>query len=209
MKHLFFDLDGTLVDSSEGIINSFTQTFTELKVEVPSLEVLKTFIGPPLEASFSHFGDETFVETAVAAYRVHYKNFGITQAKLYDGISEMLDCLANEGYRLYVATSKHEPMAIQMLSDFKIDNKFTAIFGSLNNDHKADILTRGMKTCQISPKRAIMIGDTHYDMIGGKSVGTKTIGVTWGFGSANQLLKSGADLLIDAPLDIIKSVETL
>lgn len=206
MKHLFFDLDGTLVDSSKGILNCFTKTFTELKVEVPPLEVLKTFIGPPLEVSFANFLEKDQVNQAVTIYRQHYQDFGIHQVSLYDGFPQALDCLIDKGVKLYIATSKHEPMAIQMLTDLGINDKFTGIFGSLGNDSKADVIQRGLDTYRISIDEAVMIGDTLYDMVGGKSLGLKTIGVTWGFGSKDSLLENGADDIINDPSELIDKV---
>lgn len=204
MKHLFFDLDGTLADSSEGILACFTATFTDLNVPVPDLEVLKSFIGPPLEASFALFGDTAFVEKAVAIYKQHYQAGGVYQAALYPGIPEALEQLTQAGYPLYVATSKNEPMAVKMLENLQIVSYFRGVFGSLGNDHKADVLQRGIQTFSLTADQAVMIGDTHFDMIGGQTVGTQTLGVTWGFGTEESLLNSGAQLIAHTPEDIQK-----
>ncbi|MDQ0222565.1 HAD hydrolase-like protein [Streptococcus moroccensis] len=209
MKHLFFDLDGTLVDSSEGILNSFTQTFTELGMELPTLETLKTFIGPPLEASFANYGDDAFTSNAVTIYRKHYTDFGIHQVQLYQGFPEVLDQLIADNYLLYIATSKHEPMAVQMLTDLGVADRFIGIFGSLGKDSKADVINRAMVKHDIPAKDALMIGDTHYDMIGGKALGLKTIGVTWGFGTPPSLLENGADALASTPSELLKKIDPL
>ncbi len=209
MKHLFFDLDGTLVDSSKGILNCFTHTVTDLGMDFPKLELLKTFIGPPLEASFANFGDDTFTSQAVGIYRKHYNDFGIHQVELYNGFPEVLDLLIEKGYSLHVATSKHQPMAIQMLTDLEMADRFTGIFGSLGKDNKADVITRGLKYHRIAAHDAVMIGDTHYDMIGGKTAGLKNIGVTWGFGTPEKLLEYGADELVNHPSELLKRIETI
>lgn len=204
MKHLFFDLDGTLADSSEGILACFTATFTDLSVPIPDLEVLKSFIGPPLETSFALFGDAAFVEKAVTIYKQHYEAGGVYQAALYSGIPEALEQLTQAGYPLYVATSKNEPMAVKMLENLQIASYFRGVFGSLGNDHKADVLQRGIQTFSLTADQAVMIGDTHFDMIGGQTVGTQTLGVTWGFGTEESLLNSGAQLIAHTPEDIQK-----
>ncbi|MGT2667438.1 HAD hydrolase-like protein [Streptococcus rifensis] len=209
MKHLFFDLDGTLVDSSEGILNSFIQTFTELDMDLPNIETLKTFIGPPLETSFANFGDDAFTAKAVSIYRKHYTDFGIHQVQLYRGFPEVLDQLVTDNYLLYIATSKHEPMAVQMLTELGVADRFTGIFGSLGKDGKADVIKRGMVKHDIPTNDAIMIGDTYYDMIGGKALGLKTIGVTWGFGTPPSLLENGADALAVTPSELQKKIDTL
>lgn len=206
MKHLFFDLDSTLVDSSKGILYCFTETFTELDMDIPDLETLQTFIGPPLEASFGLYGDEAFVEKAVTLYRKHYTQTGVYQAQLYDGIVEALEELRDRGVGLSIATSKHEPAAIDMLDNLGITPLFNGIFGSLGNDTKADVLRRGLLATNSTASEAVMIGDTHFDMIGGKTVGTSTVGVTWGFGSPQSLRESGADILIDHPSQLKKAL---
>ncbi|MET3558076.1 phosphoglycolate phosphatase [Streptococcus rupicaprae] len=208
MKHIFFDLDGTLADSSPGIINSFTQTFTDLGIPLPDIATLKSFIGPPLETSFAHFGDSTFINQAGDIYRHHYQSGGVNQVALYDQIVETLEFLKNEGYQLYVATSKNQPMAIKMLQNLNIDHYFVEIFGSLGNDHKADVIKRGLDRYSLTAPEAYMIGDTHYDMVGGKSLNLQTIGVTWGFGSEQSLLENGADYLVHHPLELVKLLET-
>ncbi|MGT2756749.1 HAD-IA family hydrolase [Streptococcus ovuberis] len=203
MKHLFFDLDGTLANSSPGIINSFTKTFTDLGIPLPNGETLKSFIGPPLETSFAHFGDLTFVNQAGDIYRHHYQSDGVYQVTLYDDIAETLKVLKNTGHKLYVATSKNQPMAIKMLQNLNIDHYFVEIFGSLGKDHKADVIKRGLDKYELTPPETYMIGDTHYDMVGGKSLNLNTIGVTWGFGSEQSLLENGADFLIHQPLELL------
>lgn len=207
MKHIFFDLDGTLADSSPGIINCFTQTFTDLGIPLPDIATLKSFIGPPLETSFSHFGDSAFVNQATEIYRQYYQARGVNQVSLYDQMIESLESLKSAGHQLYVATSKNQPMAIEMLQNFQIGHYFVEIFGSLGNDHKADVIKRGLDKYRLIPSETYMIGDTHYDMVGGKALNLKTIGVTWGFGSEQSLLEHGADYLVHHPLELVILLE--
>lgn len=208
MKHLFFDLDGTLADSSQGILNCFTDTFTELGLASPTKESLKTLIGPPLETSFARFMQLDQVAEAVTIYRKYYKSKGIKEVHLYPDIKDMLEGLVKKRYLLYVATSKYQPMALEMLSNLDVDKYFTGIFGSLGAEPKADVIQRVLDTHQIQKERAYMIGDTAFDMVGGRTKDLKTIGVTWGFGSPESLLENGADILVNHPLQILKELES-
>lgn len=210
MKHLFFDLDGTLADSSKGIFNCFTLTFTELGIDLPESSVVKTFIGPPLETTFAQFGDDEFVHQALSIYRQHYRDKGVNQAELYPAIKDCLEELQTAGYQLYVATSKNEPMAVKMLTELSIADYFQAVFGALETSYsKADILKRALTRYKIPVAEALMIGDTHFDITGAKSLGMRSLGVTWGFNSRQTLVDSGADEVITQPRDIIKTVESL
>lgn len=209
MKDLFFDLDGTLVDSSEGIISCFTKTFTDLGLHPPDLSTLKTFIGPPLETSFSQFGDRSFIEKASTIYRQHYHDKGVNQVKLYEGIIPSLRDLKDKGYRLYIATSKNEELAIKMLTNLSIIPLFDGVYGAKKDSYtKSDILKRALIDKEIVSFQALMIGDTSFDMIGAKNLDMNALGVLWGFGQEDELVASGADKTISKPKDILKAVES-
>lgn len=205
MKNLLFDLDGTLVDSSQGIINAFTYTFTQMNLEVPDVKVLSTFIGPPLETTFDNFfTDKTQVEIAIQHFREFYKKEGVYQVHLYKGIPEMLDKLKSSEYTLYVTTSKHEPMAIHMLEELGIDNYFTKIYGSMSNRFvKADVVKACLEEEALDTDQTVIIGDTQFDIIGGKVAGIKTLGVTWGFGTESDLIIADADQIAHSPKEIL------
>ena len=207
MKHLFFDLDGTLVDSSEGIINCFILTFKAVNLPVPDLTTLKTFIGPPLELTFSQYGDQFLVDKMLSTYRQHYRDEGVNQVAIFDGIEDCLTKLKSSGYQLYVATSKNQDMAVKMLADLSIDHYFDGVYGALETSyHKADILKRAIHDQQLNPRQALMIGDTHFDMVGGKTVGMACLGILWGFGDEEGLVKHGADAIIDSPAKLLDSL---
>ena len=120
MQALFFDLDGTLVDSSKGITESFQHTFDTLKVPQPDLKTIRSFMGPPLISSFEATLPETLVDQAVTIYRQYYHKKGQYKSTLFPQIVEALKALQDENIPLYVTTSKHEPVALQMCQDFGI-----------------------------------------------------------------------------------------
>ncbi|MGM9883709.1 HAD hydrolase-like protein [Streptococcus hyointestinalis] len=204
LKYLFFDLDGTLVDSSKGIKNAFHYTFSKLDMPVPDEATLSSFIGPPLETTFSHFFDNpTQIEQAIAFFRDYYQEKGIHEVRLYDDIAFALETLS-QSYQLFVTTSKHEPSAHQMLKALEVDNYFTAIYGSTPQRFvKEDVIAACLDEHNITPNRAAIIGDTKFDMIGGKKRGIDCIGVTWGFGEEDDLVQHGASTIVASPKDLI------
>ena len=105
MKYIFFDLDGTLVDSSEGIETTFLHTFKLLGVPAPDKETIRTFMGPPLEVTFTNHLPKELVTKAVEIYRTYYKEIGQQQTYLYPGIKELLQQLKELGYHLFITTS--------------------------------------------------------------------------------------------------------
>ena len=107
LTHIFFDLDGTLVDSSEGIHNGFVQTFERLGLPVPSDQKIRTFMGPPLEVTFKEEVSEEGAAQAVKIYRDYYETKGQLEAHLYDGIKEILQQLSQDpSKKIFITTSK-------------------------------------------------------------------------------------------------------
>ena len=205
LKYIFFDLDGTLVDSSKGIQESFEYSFKQLGKECPEESIIKSFMGPPLEVSFASVLEESQVPEAISYYRSFYKEKGIWGVRLYEGIPELLTQLKEAGYQIYVTTSKNQPTAQDLLANLAISEQFDDIFGSLPDSfHKADVLRRALRTLDANPEETIIIGDTKFDIIGGKEVGISTLGVLWGFGNQKELLENGADLLANSPKHILK-----
>lgn len=205
MTTLLFDLDGTLVDSSPGILAAFRHSFAQMNWPCPDQAELMTFIGPPLEVTFTYYSsDQQAVEAAIAHFRDYYDRTGLYQAEVYSGVKECLTALKVAGHQLFVATSKNEPVAKVMLAELGLAEHFTGIYGSVKGrHHKADVIVACLADYQISYDQVAMIGDTKFDMIGAKSVGIQAVGLTWGFGSQEELLEHGADLIIDQPTDLL------
>ena len=197
ITHIFFDLDGTLIDSSEGIHNGFVQTFERLGLPVPSDKEIRTFMGPPLEVTFKEEISEKGAEKAVQLYRDYYETKGQFEAHLYDGIKDVLEKLSQDpNKKIYITTSKNEPTALEMCEYLGIAELFDGIYGAtLAAFHKADVLQRAIAENNANKDQSVIVGDTKYDMIGGKTVGIKTLAVTWGFGTNDTLLTENPDFV--------------
>lgn len=197
-QNILFDLDGTIINPEEGILNSIKHALNRLEIKCPKDEDLKKFIGPPLIDSFSsHFNlsnEKSII--AVNFYREYYSTKGVFQNTLYDGIREVLESLHQKKYQLFIATSKPTIFAYQIISNFKLDHLFSDIAGS-NLDHtrndKSEIIDFLIKSNKLNPTKSIMIGDTFYDIVGAKNNKIKSIGVTYGFGKLKEL--ESADFL--------------
>ena len=183
---IFFDLDGTLVDSSIGIHNAFTHTFEKLEVPIPDAKTIRGFMGPPLESSFATCLPKEQISEAVQIYRSYYKEKGIHEAQLFPQIVELLEELSSK-YPLYITTTKNTPTAQDMTKNLGIHHFFEDIYGSSPEaPHKADVIRQALQTHQLVPEQAIIIGDTKFDMLGAQETGIQKLAVTWGFGEQSD-----------------------
>jgi phosphoglycolate phosphatase len=212
---VIFDLDGTLTDPFLGITRSIGHALDQLGIRSPEPEALGHWIGPPLRLTFRALletEDEELVEQAVAAYRERYFDIGYLENVLYQGVAEMLQSLEVAGARLFVVTSKVEPLARMIMKHFELDRHFAGIYGTEAGgrlDDKADLLKEVIVRESIDPRRAVMVGDTRFDMIAAAASGMRGIGVTYGYGSSEDLLRSGAEILCGRPLELIPRLEEL
>lgn len=211
IKNLFFDLDGTVVESSKGIINGFRYTFDKLNFPQLPDDILNTFIGPPLEDTFQVLakGDSAWAKKATTIYRQYYGDKGMLEAEIYPGMLKTLSQLQKNDYKLYIATSKKEDIAIKMLESLGIDHYFKGIFGSTpQTPTKTLVLQHALHTTQAATAHSVMIGDREYDIIGGQNNNVaKTIGVLWGFGGKAELENAGSDYIIQHPKEILEIVK--
>ena len=207
LSAIFFDLDGTLVDSSIGIHNGFTYTFNQLGVPSPDAKTIRGFMGPPLETSFASCLPAYQVETAIQLYRSYYKEKGVYEAQLFPQIKELLTELAKQ-YPLYITTTKNTPTAVDMTSYFGIDRFFDGIYGSSPQAlHKADVIRQALTTHNLDPETVVIIGDTKFDMIGAQETGIKKLAVTWGFGDDKELMNFQPDWVAHQPTDILVQLQ--
>lgn len=201
MKYLLFDLDGTLTDSGEGIIHCGQETLAHFGLEVPSYDDLRPMVGPPLRDSLRRFGvSEENMEEAVEVYRQAYVDHGQYENYPYPGVEDLLKKLHNDGYQLYVATSKPEVMAEHILKHFGLDQYFDVICGSTldsNRITKADVIRHLLKQLP-KDEKILMIGDTIYDIAGANELGLPSIGVAWGYGDLSQMKAAGAIGIADS-----------
>ena len=202
---LLFDLDGTLTDSGEGVINCVQLALRHFGLPAEDRYALRAFVGPPLRVSFPRFGvPEDKVEEAVAVYRSRYNTVGIFENFPYPGIHALLDRLKAHGFSLYVATSKPESMAETVLRNFEMNHYFTRICGadlSGTRDSKESVL-RYLLEHLPEDQRPLMIGDTIYDVEGANALGIPTVGVTWGYGSAAEMTAAGAIAMARTPEEL-------
>lgn len=195
-KSVIFDLDGTLTDSGEGIIKSVQYAFRTLGMNVPPYDKLSVFIGPPLSETFPKFGvEKDRVDEAIEAFRKRYLVKGKFENKPYPGIEKLLAELNEAGCHLYVATSKAEPVALEILAKFDLTDYFVQIAGASmdrTRETKSAVISYLLSTHHIQAEDCIMVGDTAYDVTGAKENGIPCIGVSWGYGKSEDMLKAGA-----------------
>lgn len=194
-KTIIFDLDGTLTDSAEGITNSVKLVMSHFNIPIPSMDVLRTFVGPPLHDMFVKHGiPEDRVEEAITVFRSRYTTIGKYENTPYPGVFELLQALKSLGHTLYVATSKPEPQAKDILEHFCLTPYFDCICGaSLDRSRitKEEVL-RYLLNISANPGETVMVGDTVYDVVGAAALGIPTVGVSWGYGSPEDMLNAGA-----------------
>ena len=207
---ILVDLDGTLIDPKPGLIGSVQHAMAKLGFRVPPAEELLWLIGPPLRASFPKLlGRSDLTETAIAHYRESYFSGGMYDALVYDGIPAALEALSAAGCRLIVATAKAHNYARPILEHFGLARHFAAIHGPEldgTNDHKADLIAHIIAREAVAADRAIMIGDREFDVMAAARNGIPTVGVTWGYGSVEELQGAGAAALCDAPIELTPAV---
>ena len=201
-RNVIFDLDGTLVDSDVGIINSLKYALMSLKVDPESFGDLTRYIGPPLIDTFSDslgLGPERG-QKALEKYREYYAKTGIYEAALYPGVQDMLPALKANGRELFLGTSKVDYHALEVLQNFKIIQYFTFVGGASKDGErrgKASVLRHVIAENPGIEKDAIMVGDTCYDVEGAKEVGLDTAAVLYGYDSQWKLEKAGAKYFFD------------
>jgi len=194
-KAVFFDLDGTLTDSGEGIINCATLALEHFGLPVPSREEMGVFVGPPLDQTFIQFGvPEDQAMEAVRIFRSRYLVVGKYENHPYPGIHTLLESLKKQGHRLFVATSKPEETALDILHKFELAQYFEEICGASFDHsrlHKADVIAYLLSKIG-TPENILMVGDTEFDVLGAAAHGIPTIGVAWGYGKVEAMAEAGA-----------------
>lgn len=194
-KSIFFDLDGTLTDSGEGIINCAAFALEQLGYPVPDRVTMRCFVGPPLRDTFMKFGvPAEQAEEAIRIYRSRYIPVGRYENTPYSGVHALLQRLKDAGHKLYVATSKPENMSIEIMTHFDIAKYFDRICGATmdgTREEKSQVIAWLLS--QIDTEQEIlMVGDTAFDVTGAAVHGIPAIGVAWGYGEVADMEKAGA-----------------
>ncbi len=185
-----------------------------LDIAVPPMEVLESWIGPPIQDSFREIlktDDSVRVQAAVDLFRGRFKDVGIYENEVYPGIPEALAELVASGHVLMLATSKPEPFAIRILEHFDLYGFFTKVFGSAfdgSHSDKGDLIRHILATESLDPSVTVMVGDRKYDVIGAYQAGISCIGVLYGYGSREELVEAGAAALCESPAKLVHHFAT-
>jgi phosphoglycolate phosphatase len=208
LKNVFFDLDGTLTDPSEGITGCIRYSLANLGRPSLSNIELQSYIGPPLRDGFKQLlgsDDASLIEKAVGLYRERFSNIGIFENTVYPGVVDLLSALNKGSIKVYLVTSKPKYYAEIIIKHFQLTQWFQDIYGSEMDgrfSNKAELVKLLLNNRNIGPGEAVMVGDRKEDIIAGKANGTKTIGVTYGFGSEQEITDSAPDYICNNPLEI-------
>ncbi|PPU76514.1 HAD family hydrolase [Xanthomonas cucurbitae] len=208
---LFFDLDGTLVDSEAGIVASIAHAFERVGQPCPPPQTLRAWIGPPLRDSFTECfpDDPALVQRALAIYRERYDAVGWTELRVFDGIGEVVTGLQRAGHRLAVVTSKNERYARRIVEHLPFGACFEEVIGASEDGErrfKPDLIAEALRRLDIAKTGCVMIGDRRMDIEGANHHGLHSIGVLWGFGDAAELRAAGAGALARTPAELMQVI---
>jgi phosphoglycolate phosphatase len=209
---VLFDLDGTLTDPRIAITSSIAYAMRDVGAQHPPPEELLWCIGPPIRQNLRKLlatDDTHLIERAVDAYLRRYEIKGVSETTMYPGVDAMLQRIRDSGASVYLATTKFVEHADAVLKAFSLRQYFDGVFGARRDGSlgdKRDLLRHIIEEIGIDPARSVMIGDREHDIIGAKANGISTIGVTYGYGSREELMNAGADALCDSPDDILAMI---
>lgn len=208
-KIILFDLDGTILESGEGIIKSLQYAIQKMELPERTAESLRVFIGPPLlEQMMATFElSQNEAEKMVKFYQKRYATTGMFESKPYDGVENLLKKLHKENYVLAVASSKPEKFVNLMLENFKLNHYFTESVGhdvENGRDTKALVIKEALKRLDYSREKdkIIMVGDKEHDVLGAREEGIECISVLYGYGTKEELQEAN-------PLKIVATVSEL
>ena len=207
-KILLFDLDGTLIDSFDGVTRCIAHAFEQLGEKGPEPTALRDWIGPPLRVSFGDwFGDpqDARIKTAVAHYRTRFDCVGWTEHLVYDGVHELVDELAARGHRMAVVTAKNEPHALRIVEHLPFAQHFETVVGATldsSRSDKTELIAEALERLAVAPRHCTMLGDRRFDIEGARDHGMHAIGIGWGYGSAQEFTRAGADAVVATPAEL-------
>jgi len=210
---LLIDLDGTIADPFDAIGSSLRYAFEQLSLGNLTDDQIRRLIGPPFYQSFPEefgFSKEQTLEV-IESYRKNNAEEGLAMYRPYPNMERAIAGL-NENFKLYLATSKPQVYADRILRTFNLHHLFTGVYGpdlDGSRSNKTDLLQHLLFEEDLDPERCVMIGDRKHDMIAGKNVGVKTLGVLWGYGSREELESHAADHVIEKIEELQHAAEKL
>ena len=212
---IIFDLDGTLTKSGPGVMKDISYMCEKMGIEIPSEDVLKSFIGPPLMTHIMDvFGmDKEQAEKGVKIFRERYEADGIFDNSVYDGIIELLEKLQADGYTISIATSKPEPMAKMVTEHFGLDRFFGFWKGASSDNSrsdKSDIIECVINGCGFADckEKAVMVGDRKYDAMGAKLCGIGFMGAGWGYAPKGELEEYSPIGIASSPMELYEIISS-
>lgn len=212
INNILLDLDGTLTDPKEGITKSIQYALEQLDIQPPHEDDLEWTIGPPLIDVFKELlrtTDKEKLLQAVDFYRQRYEDRCAVENKPYEGIHNTLSSLQEKGFRLYLATSKPWTYAGKILAYFGMRGYFSRVHGSEldgTRDYKEELIEYIIAENKLESENTIMVGDRHYDINGAKHNKVISIGVTYGYGSIEEINTAAPDHICHHHSDIVKII---
>lgn len=202
---ILFDLDGTLINSAEGITGGVEYALEALGYPPLPYEIREKFIGPPLRGSFQKYCgvSEEEAERLLETYRVYYAERGVYETKPYQGIPALLEKLKKAGKELFVATAKPTKYSRIILEKWELAHYFEEIVGAgfdKNFDSKDKIIALAVSMAK--GKNILMVGDTVFDVEGARANGLPTLGVLYGFGDKEAFLRTKPEYLAETVEEI-------
>lgn len=190
-KLVIWDVDGTMLDTSEGLLASAEYMINQMGYKIPSEEILYSFIGPRIQDSLSRvYGLEgKELNQAAAIFRDHYKHGDVLLAKPYDGIYDVLNALKKQEIHIAVATNKRQDFVDALMKKYNFLPYVEVVCGTdiAGKLKKVDLIHKCMHNFpKYRPDEVVMIGDSDYDAIAAVEAGISFIGVTYGFGFKNE-----------------------
>jgi len=209
IENVYFDMDGTIIDSFPGVSTGLVHAMKEFGYEVPDVDTLHKCIGPPFSYSLPnilHIKDEDYDEF-VKCYRKIYTEELMLECDVYDGVKECLTELKNRGYSITLCSSKPEAACRQILEYHKMTNLFTEIGGASADGRintKLDVIEECFRRSPWQKREeTVLVGDTKYDAEGAREAGIRCIGILWGMGTKEELLAEGAICTLETPKDVV------
>lgn len=208
---ILFDVDGTLINSEQGIINALDYMSAQMHWAPIAEQDYYRFIGPALSESiprYYHIDDQVVVLTAIKHFQDYYNERGIFECEVYPGITTMLQTLHAAGRHLAIATAKPEVMAQRLLAHFALDQYLDGIYGATLDEtirsRKVQIITYALDEMHLQNHLAdvMMVGDRRDDVAGARDNHIDAMGVTYGFGTARELKDAGARVIATSPADV-------
>jgi len=214
LSNILFDLDGTLTDPKDGITRCIQFALDQLGTTSPDVDQLDWCIGPPLRGSFSQLlntKDDTLLDQALFHYRKRFSECGMFENVVYPEVIGSLRRIRKAGIRVFLATSKPEVFAKQILDHFDLSPFFDAVYGSELNGRlsdKGDLVAHILDTEDLDPKMTLIVGDRSHDIIGGKKNSIMTAAVSYGYGSREELTSFKPDFIFDTISDLAAFIES-